>query len=450
MEKKIRKNIFDQIALVLFIFSVICFIFCVGVFVGGKRIFPYHILKNMENAVLIAVGMDKDTVTRYHYLSDAWYNYSGVRINDANSMMKGVTLLTSYWSSLDWKSGIQLIDSTGRILHRWKVDPAKIWPKSPYTDHVRNRKNTSYNYIHGCYLFDNGDVLFNIEYMGLVRMNASGEVLWTLPGYRTHHSISRDQDGNFWVCGLKWIEDTPEGRARLADYPGLRLPVGEDFALKVSEDGKILREISILKVLYQNGYKQFIRQSSKRTDDILHTNDVETLHSDMANQYPLFNAGDILISCRFLNAVFVIDKETEKIKWYCNRFLQQHDPDFLKNGWISVFDNNNDGTENGYYPGGSRIVAVKPGRDEIRIFYPKTKEQEFYTSYGGKVQYLANGNMLITEAWRGRVFETDPSGRTVWEWVQERYNENLVPEVLEGTRYPFTPEQIAGWESNSP
>ncbi len=444
MEKKKRKNISDRIALILFFFSAICFVFGLGVIMGKNKIFPYHILKNMENAIKVAIT-GHAIENRPNYLVPACYDYSGARIYKAGSMMKGVTLLTSLWHSLDWKPGIQLIDSTGRVLHQWKTDPAEIWPVSPHTDHVRGKKNTSDNYVHGCYLFANGDVIFNIEYMGLVRMNASGKVLWTLP-YRTHHSISRDQDGNFWVCGFKWIDDTPEGRARLARYPGLKLPVGEDFALKVSEDGKILREISILKVLYQNGYKQLIRQSKIRSDDILHTNDVEALRSDMVNQYPLFAAGDIVVSCRFLNTIFVIDPETEKIKWLCNRFLQQHDPDFLKNGWISVFDNNCDGTDNSFYPGGSQIVAVKPGRDEVRILYPKTKEQEFYSSHMGKVQVLPNGNLLITEARRSRVFETDPSGEIVWEWVQERYNDDLVPEVPEGTRYPFTPEQVAGWK----
>ena len=360
--------------------------------------------------------------------------------------MKGVTLLTGYWESLGWKPGIRLIDSTGKILHQWKTDPAEIWPTSPHADRYWGRKNTSDNYIHGCYLFDNGDVIFNIEYMGLVRMNAEGKVLWTLP-YRTHHSVSRDQDGHFWVCGLQWIEDDPEGWMRLNQYPDLTPPVAEDFALKVSEEGEILHEISLLRVLYENGYQQLIRQmSGKRTDDILHANDIEPLSSGLANRYPLFKAGDVVVSCRYLNAVFVMDPKTEKIKWLCNRFLQQHDPDFLKNGLICVFDNNTDGSDQGQYPGGSQIVAVKPGKNQIRILYPKTNEQAFYTTHGGKVQFLANGNLLITEARRGRVFETDPSGRTVWEWVQERYNDELISEVLEGTRYNITREQIANWK----
>jgi hypothetical protein len=306
-----------------------------------------------------------------------------------------------------------------------------------------------------------------MDNLGLVRMNAAGKVLWKLP-YRTHHSVSRDQDGYFWVCGLKWIEDTPEGRTRLARYPGLNPPVAEDFALKVSEDGEILREISILKALYRSGYQQLIPQiSGKQVGDILHINDVEPLLPAMADQYPCFEAGDIAVSCRNINTVLLIGAGTGEVKWLFSRFRQQHDPDFLKDGWIYVYNNNTDGFGHfpgkrhifdnregglvpswfGQYPGGSQILAVKPGEDLTRVIYPRTDKQSFYTPHGGKVQCLENGNLLITEVYRGRVFEVDPSGRTVWEWVQDRYDSELIPEVLEGTRYALTPEQIAAWKS---
>ena len=42
----------------------------------------------------------------------------------------------------------------------------------------------------------------------------------------------------------------------------------------------------------------------------------------------------------------------------------------------------------------------------------------------------------IAEAHGGRVFEVDRSGRLVWNWIIETKGDGLVPEVLEGTRYP--------------
>ena len=233
-----------------------------------------------------------------HHLYPARHDYSGVRIHDANSMAPGVTLLTGYWRAFERKPGLRVIDSAGRVLHQWKTDPAEIWRTSPHADHARGSKNTSENYVHGSFLFENGDVIFNIENLGLVRMNARGEVLWKLP-HQTHHSVTRDEFGHFSVCGLKWLENTPEGRERLNRYPGLEPSVAEDFVLQVTEHGEILREIGILKTLYDSGYQKFIWKAlARRSGDVLHTNDVEPLRSDMADQYPLFNANDIIVSCR--------------------------------------------------------------------------------------------------------------------------------------------------------
>jgi len=451
-DEQTTARILDRIALFLFISTLVGLVFGYGVMVGTYRIFPYRWLAAVKQSVYPTTesghGLESKSprlfpVFRPHNLHPAWYDFSGARVHDANSIMPGVTLLTGFWKTLDWKPGVRLINSAGSVLHEWKADPEEIWPTSPHTDHVSGQKNNSLNYVHGCHLFDNGDIVFNIEYMGLVRMDARGEVLWKLP-YRTHHSVRRDEDGDFWVCGMKWIEDTPEGMARLSQYPNLYPPVTEDYALKVSEDGEILREISILKALCDSGYHDIY---ARRTGDILHTNDIEPLPSAIADQYPLFSANDIAISCCLLNAVFVIDSETERVKWISTNYIQQHDPDFIGNGDILIFDNNTDGSSDGHRFGGSRIITINPETNELVVQYPKRDSQRFYTQAGGKVQRLGNGNLLITECWRGRAFEVDEAGETVWEWVAEKYSREFVPEILEGTRYDLSLEQIAAWKT---
>jgi hypothetical protein len=39
----------------------------------------------------------------------------------------------------------------------------------------------------------------------------------------------------------------------------------------------------------------------------------------------------------------------------------------------------------------------------------------------GDAQRLEGGNILITEATFGRVFEVTEKGRIVWEWVNEEF-----------------------------
>jgi hypothetical protein len=322
------------------------------------------------------------------------------------------------------------------VLHRWQTDPVILFPESPIAED---------RYPHGCYLQPDGSVLFNIEYVGLAKLDSTGKVQWTL-NEPTHHSIARDDDGSFWVCvGHPFhLEEKIIG-----DFPGLHEPF-EDSALNVSPDGKIIRRVNILQAVYDSRFRRaFFRTGKQSVQDVIHLNDVEPLPRDIADSYPLFNPGDLVISCREIHLVAVLDSETGRIKWGDDaHFNSQHDPDFIGDGWIRVFDNNRETTATGEILGGSRIVDIQPHTGEIRVVYPTADSSRFYTDECGKTQTLSNGNILITEAKAGRVFEVDPTtGKTVWEWIHEPYSEDpsLVAEVLQGTRYGIAPEVVKSW-----
>jgi hypothetical protein len=359
----------------------------------------------------------------------------------------GSTLLTSYWPDRDGLPGLRLIDASGKTLHHWDANPKAIWPESPHQDAVRGMLNSKFNYVHGSHLFANGDVLFNIEYLGVVRLDARGRMIWRLDR-RTHHSVHRDEDGNFWVCGVNWIDNDQQLAGR---FPGLRLPIAEDFAVRVSPDGKILEEISMLEAVFAGELKHLLwRDKPPRFGDHLHMNDVEPLSTAMAADYPTLSAGDLLVSLRNLDAVAVLDRQTRRFKWSVNSpFRGQHDPDFIGDGWISVFDNNFDGAAAGP-AAASRLLAFRPHTGEHKQLYPVATpsghERPFFTKHGGKAQLLDNGHWVVTDAVSARVFEIDRSGHTTWEWGQSPHaNGTKIFEVLEGTRYPYTGADVSRW-----
>ena len=223
----------------------------------------------------------------------------------------------------------------------------------------------------------------------------------------------------------------------------------EDYVLEVSPEGRVLRSIIAFSKRCLRAATSGFSGRTRRVvgNDLLHTNDVEALPSSLAAKFPMFRPGDLLVSCRLIDSVMVIDPETRRVKWLANSFLWQHDPDFEADGRILVFDNNNyeaDVDENLEWS--SRIVSVDPTSGVVESVYEGDVGRPFFTAAGGKVQHLSNGNLLITEARRGRVFEIDSSGKTVWEWVHERYDGADVPEVLEGTRTDLTPEEVAAWK----
>ena len=133
----------------------------------------------------------------------------------------------------------------------------------------------------------------------------------------------------------------------------------------------------------------------------------------------------------------MLDGETDLVKWSVSGpFLAQHDPDFLDDGTISVFDNHRFDTNLNGRTLQSRIVVIDPATGGFSVVYGDDPQTEpFYTGKMGKHERLANGNMLITEAEAGRAFEVTPEGRVVWEFINA-WGEGKTAWIMGAQRYP--------------
>jgi hypothetical protein len=179
---------------------------------------------------------------------------------------------------------------------------------------------------------------------------------------------------------------------------------------------------------------------------MLHVNDIKILEKRVAGKFPLFKVGDIMVSMRNLNLIVVIDQSTKKIKWsMTGPYIRQHDPDFLDNGRISVYDNRSDYAD-GKILGGGRILSIDPVTRKVDTVYEGDSQNSFFSNLRGKHQYVLNGNILITEYDAGRIFEVAPSGEVVWSYIN-RYDEDEVYRVSEGMRYAAHYSKFAGGPS---
>ncbi len=66
------------------------------------------------------------------------------------------------------------------------------------------------------------------------------------------------------------------------------------------------------------------------------------------------------------------------------------------------------------------------------------------TSIRGKHELTRNGGLLVTEFEGGRLFETDATGRIIWEYIN-RYDSDEVAEVSEARIYPDNYFRISDW-----
>jgi hypothetical protein len=421
-------------AKVWFIVSFAGLAFLYGTAVGKWEWFPHSFLNRA-----IAQARSIGGIQKSH---EKVFDRHGARTAKQEKVQPGLTAVTSWWTSSNGrKFGAKLMSSEGEVVHEWMVNREEL-----FEDDMLQREHPGETDIHGSHLLANGELLVNLEYVGMARIDACGEVLWTLTE-GNHHSISQAEDGSFWVPA---VSQTPRlGSEQYPDFPGLG-KVWMDRILHVSEGGEIIQDINVLDILYSNGLEHFLFKYGQTSGDVTHINDIEPLSSDYSDEYPIFDTGDLLVSARNINLVFVVDPETGEVKWHVDGpFIQQHDPDYIGDGWVGVFDNSRGA------PYGSRILGFKPNTDSMKVLFQGEYLERFSTSHKGKWEMLGNGNMLLTEEEAGRVVEVSPKGKLVWEWVHEPvepwipFFESRVPSVSQGTRTDLTREDVASWPCSS-
>jgi len=407
-----------------------------GYFAAKKSLFPSS---QIEQAETVAKALKKTILKeRPWYYSKVKDDGPAVTVRNG-AMMPGMTLTTGMGADRHLVS--RVIDEDGKALHDWSIDWFDLWKDADHLPPSLKPQERPGTQIHGAVLSSNGDLTFNFDKLGLVRMDWCGKVKWRLPKL-THHSVFEDESGHLWVAGMV---SHSERDPRL---PAHKPPFVEYTVLEVSSEGKVLQEISIPDLLAANGLSGLLHLSSTAdgstevTGDTLHENDVEVFQSTM--KPGLFTDGDIMISLRNVNTILVIDPATRKIKYMVsNRFVRQHDPDFIDGNTITVFDNNNlYGKKSDAF---SRIIQIDARTGEEQVLFQGTADRPFFTNVMGKQQRLANGDTLVTEATSGKAVEFDRDGTVVWSY-RNLVAPHLVGALTEATRLPqslFNPASLA-------
>jgi len=408
MRKFLLKNINqNSCSRILFIYSLCFLSFAFGYLSYADSWFPHRIIvkaitfvQEIENPKLDGHNLEIDYT-------------KAVPTYDQKSAYNGLSLVSSRIENRNIAASV--INMDGDLIHRWDIDWFDLWPKATHISksdptYPKSKPGT---HIHGAVLLENGDLIFNFEYLGMVRLDICGNVIWRLP-YRTHHSIYQDEDGHLWVPS-RIVHDEP-----LPDLPYHKAPVIEPTVLKVSLDGKVLKEISVFELLQKNDLQGLLNFSSLGNEersisgDTLHLNDVETFPKKFDEG--VFRSGDIMISLRNINTILIFKEEDLQVTHVSTgTFVRQHDPDFIDGNTISVYDNYNIGPEN--YGHQSRILIKSFADDQETEYFSGNADKPFYSSILGKHQWLPNGNLLITESKQGRAFEIDHQGNIIWEYI---------------------------------
>ena len=334
---------------------------------------------------------------------------TGVTQYDPELAFEGVNLYAS-----ETLSEAYLIDMYGNILNKWTTGDKKAF---------------QWQYAELC---DNGDLLVVADDHMIMRLDWNSDIKWSNK-IRAHHDVWTDKGENVY---------TLEHEEELVFWHGIPIPILGDCVVVLSTNGELKKRVRIYNlmkelisfhkivkvyagVLDYKILKKVIKRKINGENiftkvdcfDILHTNSFEILKSDING---FCASGDWLLSSRALDVVMVVNPSRGELVWSWGpgEISKQHHPTLLENGHLLIFDN---GTERGF----TRVVELDPVIQKIVWEYKSDSPEGFFSPFRGCNQRLPNGNTLITESDKGRVFEVTKKGKIVWEF----YNPNVDTEA---------------------
>jgi hypothetical protein len=282
---------------------------------------------------------------------------------------------SGYTLDLHWARRPVLVDMNGRVVHEWPAARVKSRVK----------------------LLPDGNLLGLSLGRGIVEYDWEGELVWSYDVVAgiPHHDVVRTAAGT-------------------TIFPVLPDDAKTDDIVEVDQAGEIVW-------LWHAGehLADYIDDHERRRADITHINSIQELPDNpwFAAGDRRFRPGNLLISARNLNEIFVIDKETKAVTWSWRRELDlQHEalmipPGFARPGAILLFDN---GYRSSYRYRKSRIVEIHPPDGSVEWTY---EADEFYSPTAGVQQPLPNGNVFVGSSRGGRAFELTRGGEIVWQWT---------------------------------
>ena len=336
----------------------------------------------------------------------------GVLVLEKDLVAPGSTLFNSRISNI-----VKLISLEGKELKHWEVpDPTGEG-------------------VHATMLDSNGNLLSIIQVRSISKLASNGTLLWTST-VNAHHDLLELPNKNLVSFDLN---------ARQIEYNGEKIAAWVDVIKILSPAGETIKTYPIAHLLQPYLNKTLVEKAKQGAEknslvDIFHCNGLAIAAKTFSDAV---RKGDILISCRDLNLLIVTDPEFKEERWSFGPGIleRQHQPSFLPDGSILVFDNRPKKKR-------SRVVKINIQNKKIVWEYTGAEFETFFTKSMGGVQALPNNNLLITLGIPGEVLEITPDKKLVWRFRNPDYSLPIKPGIHEpwqlyrALRYAEVPGEI--------
>lgn len=300
----------------------------------------------------------------------------------------------------------QLMDIEGKVLNEWSD------PSCHYWSHGRLLPNGDLLVVAAGEVANTSAQSF-VESHYVERRDWSGALLWRSTVHAHHDSLPLE-NGDYFALAFD-----------LRKMPSLDATtlIMDNALIRMSAEGNAVESLSLTDLLLSAPavieLKLWPKHKKHPWRSLIHANSIEVMQrEELISRDQIYALGNVLISSRKQNAVFILDWEQKELLWAWGpgELDGPHDASVLENGNILIFDN-------GWKRRWSRVIELNPVTREIEWTYQAPKKRDFYTVTRGSAQRLPNGNTLIANSNRGIAFEITHGGEVVWEWRNPKRDE---------------------------
>ncbi len=327
---------------------------------------------------------------------------------------------------------VRLIDMNGNLVHRWDVVP------------YFNKRSR---------LLPNGHLMYVGPDKTIIEYDWDSNEVWRHEGIGSMNDMRVLDNGNVLLIAHEPIPDEAQAKVedvdeKIAPWWAPRKRGSEEHQngadiYEVNKDGDVVWEWHAHDHIDLNLFSPLTP-----LDDWLHGNSIAPLPEnkwfDAGDER--FRPGNIIFNARNINMMYIIDKRTGNIVWegthdYKGGMAHSHEPEMIEKGLpgagnIILFDNSLF-PRHRTHTGQTFIIEIDPTTMEIVWKYETEgyANMKFFSKTMGSQKRLPNGNTFIAEDNTGRLFQVDPEGMVVWEYVNR--GGTTRPSVVP---YDFTPQ----------